>query len=99
MVFADAISHRGHSVAVRHDGRKCVVQTDELTDVETSGVQTSGTYLVDRDPKERVLSEVDDALGREARQLVVNPEGLRRTDSGGVDGATKDRLKQLGYAE
>jgi hypothetical protein len=99
MVFADAISHRGHSVAVRHDGRKCVVQTDELTDVETSGVQTSGTYIVYRDPKERARLEGDDALGREARKFILDPRELQRSESGGVDEAAKDRLKQLGYAE
>jgi len=54
---------------------------------------------VDRDPEERVRLEVDDVLGREARNLIVDPRELQRSDSGGVDKATKDRLKQLGYAE
>jgi len=101
-LLADSISPRGHSVVVRRGSTKHVVQTHELTDATSPDVQPTGTYHLCRDPKERIRADaVNSELRQRAEDLVTAPDELRAgtDDDSSVTEATKDRLRQLGYAE
>lgn len=100
LLLADSISPQGHSVVARSGDVKYVVQTDDLSGSDDPTVQPTGTYRLADDPAERVQSDRDDSsLVREANRRRIDPEELRQSSAGPVSAATKDRLKQLGYAE
>ena len=101
-VLADSISHRGHSVVARQGDTKYVTQTDELEEPDEVEVGTPGVYRLDRDPMERTtVEEAVPELEAAAEEVALDdPESLRsRAESSGIDAATRDQLKQLGYAE
>lgn len=100
LLRADSISHRGHSIILRRGNEKCIIQTGELVDADENRIQTPGSYQIDRDPKERFISSsIDESLNRIAKQIATRPDELGQLESEGIDESTKDRLRQLGYAE
>ena len=100
-ILADSISPRGHSIVARNGETKFVMQTGKLTDADEAEVGPHGYSRLDIDPKERLSHECSEAtLEQAVHQVMVDPEDLRQeTGSAGIDDATIDQLKQLGYAE
>ena len=101
-VVADSISHSGHSIVVWRGSRKYVRQTHDLKEASEIGVGTPGLYKLAEDPKERVpQDEVVAGLKQVANGVEIDTleELHSRNPSSTVSAETKDRLKQLGYAE
>lgn len=100
VLIADSIDQQGHSIATRQGVVKYVTQTGELADNTGIRVGPSGSYRLDRDPKERrPTDESWDHLKQATLEFRVEPDELReQTQSSSIDDATLDQLKQLGYA-
>lgn len=101
VLLADSIGQQGHSIAARQGMLKYVTQTGELADRTATRVGPSGYYRLDRDPKERqAVDESNAGLEQAADEITVEPDDLLvQKRSSGIDNATLDQLKQLGYAE
>jgi choline-sulfatase len=101
IITASSASHRGQSIVTRYQGQKYIKQVGELSGDELR-VSQPGLYNLELDPGERnPTQDTVTTLERAAESIEIEePEVLRsRGKQTSIMESTKDRLKQLGYAE